>query len=64
MVTGSDHVDAQIKQFFRNYRCQSESTGGIFTVHNKKAYLLARHKRREMFPNDAPAGMSEYVTNK
>jgi hypothetical protein len=64
MVTGSDHVHAKVEQFFRNYRRQAESTSSIFTVHYKQVDLLTRHKRREMFPNDASTGMSEYVTNK
>jgi hypothetical protein len=34
MVSGGDHVDAEIEKLFGNWRCQAETSGCVLSVGN------------------------------
>src|SRR5438067_10336511 len=64
MVTGGQHIRAQLEQFFRDRRREAEAARGILRVHDDQFDLIRFDDMVQVVADDLPPGTAKDVADK
>src|SRR5208337_2321516 len=64
MISGGEHVDAEIEKLLGDLRGEAEATGGILSVGNAEIDAVLPEQRRKLLAHNRPPWPSENISDK